>query len=101
MVVSWWINPLYAYRDGIIDRWDPKGGIVADGQGAYAVLMTDNDEVSSISADRFTYRSKEDDGGRYKLTAADVKSRHPVRILRSHTLRSLYAPRAGVRYDGL
>lgn len=88
-------------RDGIIDSADPTGGIVADGGRAYAVLMNHNDEVDSPSSDTFTYRAKNLDHGRYRLTAATPEARQPVRILRSHSLRSFWAPKAGVRYDGL
>lgn len=98
---SWWINSLYAYRDGIIDNYSAQGGISYDSKAAYAVLMTETDEVSSIDATRFTYRSRSGDAGRYRLTAATLAAREPIRILRSHTLKSFWAPRAGVRYEGL
>ncbi|KAF2763778.1 hypothetical protein EJ03DRAFT_340268 [Teratosphaeria nubilosa] len=99
---DWWINPLFAHRDGIIDRSENQGGIVADAHGAYAVLMTGDEEVSSSTPNQFIYRAKHSHGsGRYRLTAATRESRKPVRILRSHTLRSFWTPKAGVRYDGL
>lgn len=92
---------MFAYRAGIIDNGDPSGGITCDGEDAYALLMTYNDELSGPSANSFVYRSKSPDPGRYRLTAATMESRHPIRVLRSHTLRSFWTPRAGVRYDGL
>jgi hypothetical protein len=49
----------------------------------------------------FTYRSTRGDSRRYLLCAGTLASRRPIRVLRSHTLRSFFAPRAGVRYDGL
>ncbi|KAH9822002.1 hypothetical protein Tdes44962_MAKER04899 [Teratosphaeria destructans] len=99
---DWWINPLFAHRDGIIDRSENDGGIVTDAHGAYAVLMAGDEEVSSPSPNEFIYRAKYSHGsGRYRLTAATRDSRKPVRILRSHTLRSFWTPKAGVRYDGL
>lgn len=98
---SWWINPLFAFRDGIIDSGEPAGGIVSDEHGAYAILMTDEDETTSPSPERFVYRARERDRGRYRLTAATRDGRQPVRVLRSHTLRGFWSPRAGVRYDGL
>ena len=99
--LSWWISPLFAFRDGIIDSAEQAGGIVADADGAYAVLMTDEEEVSGPSPDAFTYRARSQDRGRYRLTAATRESRQPVRILRSHSLMSFWAPKGGVRYDGL
>ncbi|KAM0714013.1 hypothetical protein Q7P37_010977 [Cladosporium fusiforme] len=86
---SWWTNPLFAYRAGMLDSPDPQGGVVADSKGAYAVLLTGSDEISSTTPEKFVYRSRNGDKGRYRLTAATIDSRHPVRILRSHTLRSL------------
>ena len=74
---------------------------MADGDGAYAVLLTNEDEVNGPTADAFTYRARNNDKGRYRLTAATRESRRPVRILRSHSLRSFWAPKAGIRYDGL
>ena len=98
---SWWISPLFAFKDGIIDSAGPSGGIVADADGAYALLMTDEEEVSGPSPEAFTYRARNYDRGRYRLTAATRESKQPIRILRGHSLRSFWAPKAGVRYDGL
>ncbi|KAK6432514.1 hypothetical protein LTR95_011314 [Oleoguttula sp. CCFEE 5521] len=95
---DWWINALFALKAGIIDSADPKGGIVADAKGAYAVLMSGEDEIRGETADEFTYRARDGNKGRYRLTAATVDSRQPVRILRSHNLRSFFSPVAGVRY---
>ncbi|KJY01088.1 hypothetical protein TI39_contig303g00029 [Zymoseptoria brevis] len=98
---DWWINPLFAHRAGIIDSGNSEGGIVSDTSGAYAVVMTGSDEVSGPTPEIFQYRARDRDPGRYRLTAGTPESRHPVRILRSHTLRSFWKPRAGLRYDGL
>lgn len=101
MSCSWWISPLFAFRDGIIDSAEPTGGIVADASGAYAILMTNDEEVHGPSPDGFKYRARAHDRGRYRLTAATRESRQPVRILRGHSLRSFWSPKAGIRYDGL
>ncbi|KAK1069858.1 hypothetical protein LTR12_006547 [Friedmanniomyces endolithicus] len=98
---EWWISPLFAFRDGIINGAEAEGGIVADLAGAYAVVMTGKSEESSTSPNEFVYKARSSDKGRYRLTAGTPESRHPVRILRSHTLRSFWAPKAGLRYDGL
>ena len=98
---SWWISALFAFKDGIIDSADSQGGITADADGAYAILMTHDDEVGGTSPDSFTYRARDGDGGRYRLTAATRESRQGIRILRCHRLQSFWAPAAGVRYDGL
>lgn len=98
---DWWINSLYAYRDGIIDSHNAAGGISYDARAAYAILMTETDELLALDASRFTYRTRGTDAGRYRLTAATKAAREPVRVLRAHTLKSFWAPRAGVRYEGL
>lgn len=92
---------MFAYRAGIIDNGNSLGGITCDDNEAYAVLMTRDDEISSPSPNSFTYRSRSIDPGRYRLTSATPDTRKPIRILRSHTLRSLWTPRSGVRYEGL
>ncbi|CAK4031173.1 unnamed protein product, partial [Lecanosticta acicola] len=98
---DWWISPLFAYRDGIIDNMSSAGGIVSDSAGAYAVVMTEADEVAGSDPEMFQYRARDRDIGRYRLTSGTPESRHPIRILRSHTLHSFWKPRAGLRYDGL
>lgn len=85
----------------MLDSSDRNGGVVADSKGAYAVLLSGSDEISSPTPDRIVYRTREGDKGRYRLTAATIDSRHPVRILRSHALHSFWSPRAGIRYEGL
>lgn len=92
---------MFAFRAGMIDSSETDGRIVADANGAYAVFMTGSDEIAGTSPEVFTYRARSDDKGRYRLTAGTPDSRQPVRIIRSHSLRSLCTPRAGLRYDGL
>lgn len=101
MACSWWINGTFAFHAGIIDLNCTGGGICADKRGAYAVVMEGNDEVYTETPDKFKYRCKPNDPGRFRMTAADFKSRYPIRVLRSHTLNSLWAPRSGMRYEGL
>ncbi|KAF2816147.1 uncharacterized protein BDZ99DRAFT_542388 [Mytilinidion resinicola] len=98
---DWWLNSLFAFRAGIINLETTEGGICFDSQGAYAILLRDSDEVDGSSPSAFIYRCRTNNPGRFRLTSADYKSRYPVRVLRSHNLTSLWAPRAGVRYDGL
>ncbi|PPJ57268.1 hypothetical protein CBER1_02792 [Cercospora berteroae] len=98
---DWWISALFAHRDGIIDSASSEGRIVSDGDAAYAIVMAGSDEVSSPDGQTIQYRARNNDPGRYRLTAASPESRHPVRVLRSHRLNSLWRPRAGLRYEGL
>lgn len=92
---------MFAYHDGIIDNTRSDAGITACSQQAYALLLSHNDELDSTDPAHFTYPSSPGDVRRYRLCAATLASRQPVRVLRSHTLRSFWSPRAGVRYDGL
>lgn len=85
----------------MIDIKSTEGGICTDGEKAYAVVLKHDDEVDARCPNEFTYRCRHTDKGRYRLTAANFKARYPVRILRSHTLNSLWAPKVGIRYDGV
>lgn len=98
---SWWISALFAHRDGIIDSASSEGRIVSDADAAYAIVMAGSDEVFSPDGQTIQYRARNNDPGRYRLTAASPESRHPIRVLRSHRLNSLWRPRAGLRYEGL
>lgn len=98
---TWWLNTLFAFRDGIIDLESTDGGVCGDSNCAYAIVLKDTDEIESAVPTAFTYRCRANDTRRFRLISADSKSRYPVRVLRSHCLTSLWAPRAGVRYDGL
>jgi len=92
---------MFAYHAGALDNGDPSGRVICDKRAAYAVLLNGSDEIESSDPHYFKYHAKSADVGRYRLTAATPQTREPVRVFRSHTLRSFWAPRAGVRYDGL
>ena len=68
--------------------------------GAYAILMTDNEEVEIGEENMFRYRASQKDPGSLQLMK-NVHSREMVRVLRSWRLCSRLAPKAGLRYDGL
>nr|POE73018.1 hypothetical protein CFP56_30957 [Quercus suber] len=69
---------MFAFHDGIIDSPDKDGSITFDAVAAYAILMTDKEEISGADPDRFTYRAKDQGRGRYKLTACTRDSRVPL-----------------------
>lgn len=100
-MASWWINGLFAFRDGIIDLESINGGTCYDQKAAYAIVLRDDAEQDGTCPYEFTYKCKPGDRGRYRLTSANPRSRGVVRVLRSHALSSLWAPRVGIRYDGL
>jgi len=97
----WWINPLFAHHAGIIGLEACDGGTTYDKHGAYALLLKDTGEIEASSEERFTYRVPQNDKGKFRLTSATPKSRDPVRVLRSHSINSVWGPKAGVRYEGL
>jgi len=92
---------LFAFHDGIIDSPDPRGGICADGDGAYAITLTGGDEIDGNSPELFTYRCRNHDQGRYRLVQMSLPPKRSVRVLRSHTLYASWNPAVGVRYEGL
>lgn len=92
---------MFAFREGIIDLRCANGGICYNSQGAYAVVIRGDDEARANSPKSFTYRCRPQDRGRFRLTSADHRSRHVIRVLRSHGMTSSWAPRVGLRYDGL
>ncbi|KAI4730620.1 hypothetical protein E4T49_01520 [Aureobasidium sp. EXF-10728] len=98
---DWWINTMFAFHDGIIANTSGDSGVTNCYSQAYALLLADSDEVDCTDPAHFTYRSTSGDSRRYRLCAGTLASRRPIRVLRSHTLRSFFAPRAGIRYDGL
>lgn len=92
---------MFAYHAGLINLHSVEGGITYDKNGAYALLLKDTGELDAPDEMNFTYRCGRGDKGRFRLTAATPKSRAPVRVLRSHSINSIWGPKAGVRYEGL
>lgn len=79
---------------------DSNDGITANEDGAYAVVMTDEEEIESGREGVIFYKASSTDPGRFQLMK-NLTSRAPVRILRTWKLKSIWAPKAGIRYDGL
>lgn len=79
---------------------DSSDGITANEDGAYAVVMTDEEEVESGREGVIFYKASSRDPGRFQLMK-NMTNRGPVRILRTGRLKSIWAPKAGIRYDGL
>ena len=95
---SWWIRRAAAHRDGIIDG--SPHGITADKDGAYAILMTGEEELETGTDNLVKYRTSKFDPGCFKLME-NLSSRQVVRVLRSWRMSSKWKPKAGLRYDGL
>jgi hypothetical protein len=58
-------------------------------------------EWDSPHPSAFKYHCDTHDHGRFRLTSAHARSCYPIRVFRDHWSKSLWAPRAGIRYDGL
>ncbi|CAO2652402.1 Nn.00g006850.m01.CDS01 [Neocucurbitaria sp. VM-36] len=98
---TWWVNSLFAHHAGIIGPESIDGGITFDENGAYALVLKETGDVEASSEDQFTYRCRKNDKGKFRLTSASRGSREPIRVLRSHSLNSIWGPKAGIRYEGL
>ncbi|KAF2442885.1 hypothetical protein P171DRAFT_522571 [Karstenula rhodostoma CBS 690.94] len=97
----WWINTLFACYASIIDVDTIDGGVCYDKHGAYAIVIQEGGELDASTESTLTYRCGTDDRGRFRLTTATPRSREPLRVLRSHSVNSIWGPKAGVRYEGL
>lgn len=97
----WWINPLFAHYDGIIGIEACEGGTTYDKSGVYAIVVKDSGEIEAISEHSFVYRVPQSDKGKFRLTSAIPSSRQLIRVLRSHSVNSIWGPKTGVRYEGL
>lgn len=98
---DWWINTMFAFHAGVIESGDPTGRIICNKTAAYGIILTEGDELNDSDPHEFVYPTKPDDPGRYRLTSAVRDSREAIRVFRCHTLRNCWAPRVGIRYDGL
>ncbi|KAJ4341765.1 hypothetical protein N0V95_007119 [Ascochyta clinopodiicola] len=98
---DWWINPLFAHHAGIIGLESVEGGTTYDKEAAYALVLKDTGEIDATSEDFLTYRCPINDRGKFRLTAATPTARDPIRVLRSHSINSIWGPKAGIRYEGL
>ncbi len=79
---------------------DSNDGITADEDGAYAIVMTDQEEIDTGRVGVTLYQASSTDPGRFRLMK-NITSRAKVRVLRTWRLKSRWAPKAGLRYDGL
>ncbi|KAH8731625.1 hypothetical protein GQ44DRAFT_755702 [Phaeosphaeriaceae sp. PMI808] len=99
--ICWWIDTLFAHHAGIIGLEAVDGGTTFNREGAYALVLEGKGEVEVSSAGSFTYLVPHGDKGKFRLTAATLKSRNPIRVLRAHKFSSIRGPKVGVRFEGL
>lgn len=93
---------MFTFRDGLIDGQTLRGGICYNQHGAYAIVLCDEDERNCDSPQKFTYRCRPNEPGAFKLTARCYeRDNNLIRVFRTHALHSLWAPTAGIRFDGM
>ena len=104
-VGQWWPIQLCTLRDGA--HGSAEGGIHGPSlQGAYSIVMSAGGYADVDEGDKVLYcgTSGSADGqpsagtNQLKLSMA---AKIPVRLIRSHKLKSIYSPSHGLRYDGL
>lgn len=98
---AWWIHPVFAFHDGIIDNPGVEGGISSNGKQAFAVVLSGRDVMRTIDRKSFVYRIKTGDPGGMSLVNAILPPKKAVRVLRYSTSNCELAPVKGIRYDGL
>lgn len=109
---SWWPFQICALRDGA--HGSRMGGIHGRTDGAYSVVISGSYEDSDSDFGNTVYysgsRGAPDSGdrsGEAVLTNASKslmmssRRRRPVRVFRSAKCNSAFAPKVGMRYDGL
>jgi hypothetical protein len=94
---SWWLNIACAFRDGIVGGTDEKAT-----KGPYnvtALPLLTGEEVEGPTLNMYEYTKR---GTSKEMPFSILGNRGgPIRILRGHALKSKFAPKIGVRYDGL
>jgi len=61
-------------------------------------LLTGTEEVLGSNKTKYIRESRRSADMHFSLLTQMI---HQTRVLRGHTLKSLHAPAAGIRYDGL
>ncbi|KAK4968780.1 hypothetical protein LTR28_001489, partial [Elasticomyces elasticus] len=83
-----------------------QGGIYGlPGKGAFSIVLAGGTHYQDRDlGDRIAYCGTDSENGEitpHTQRMMESVNKHPVRVIRSHTLSSEYAPIEGFRYDGL
>jgi hypothetical protein len=87
-----------AYRDGIVA--DATNTLTTGPYGVTALALVSGTEVEGPRLGTYGY-TKEGSYREMHTVLMMAKKEHPIRILRGYELNSKYAPKFGLRYDGL
>jgi len=101
---QWWPLRLCALRDGA--HGEHEAGIHgAPGKGAYSVVIADGGYADKDDGESIEYCGTQSANTKPTKNTAllleSYRSKQPLRVLRAANKRSKYAPKEGVRYDGL
>lgn len=102
---QWWPLWVCALRDGAHGHM-MQGISGRTGKGAFSCVISSGEEYDNVdNGDEVLYCGTDSTDGKVsehtKWMLESVKNGRPVRFIRSHNLRSEYAPKEGLRYDGL
>lgn len=94
-MASWWLHLTCAERDGIVAR-----SLEKPTKGKYGMLalplLTGHEELLAGGAVKYIR-----EGGALDMHIPLISQvGRQIRILRGHSLKSIWAPESGVRYDG-
>ncbi|KYG47945.1 hypothetical protein M433DRAFT_462976 [Acidomyces richmondensis BFW] len=101
---QWWPTQLAAVRDGA--HGATVAGISGGEGGAYSCIMSGGHDYPDVdNGDEVLYCGTDSDNGaiteKTRLLLQSEETGNPVRLIRSSKLNSPYAPKLGLRYDGL
>ncbi len=93
---SWWLNITCAERDGIVNS-----SLETPTKGCYGItalpLLTGSEELIRDNTVKYVREGRSFDMHVPLISQVGRK----IRILRGYKLKSIFAPSAGLRYDGL
>lgn len=101
---QWWPTQLAAVRDGA--HGATVAGISGGEGGAYSCIMSGGHEYPDVDdGNEVLYCGTDSDNGtiteKTLLLLQSEKTGNPVRLIRSSKVNSPFAPKIGLRYDGL
>ncbi|KFX98086.1 hypothetical protein O988_04539 [Pseudogymnoascus sp. VKM F-3808] len=101
---QWWPNRICALRDGA--HGEQEAGIHGQiGKGTYSVVVAQGGYADEDKEMAIEYCGTQSENSiptkNTKLLLESYESKQPLRVLRAENKNSRFAPKKGVRYDGL
>ncbi|KAH9205779.1 hypothetical protein DL95DRAFT_397359, partial [Leptodontidium sp. 2 PMI_412] len=95
---DWWLNIHCALRDGAVGSADKM--LTTGMSGVVALALLTGEEINGPTLNLFEYTKISQRMDELMKLVACNRGRS-IRVLRGSNLKSKYAPKAGIRYDGL